>query len=188
MPKIRIMMKKLLFGATALLVMTSCSGNGSSDKSSDDATFRADSIAKVEAAKAAAEQARLDSLRTDSINKAEAESFYNSLPKLKKLATFDEKKVTKYLHSLGFNGTFKVEGMEEDWRANGIFTLERGERKCVVKAHISGYFEDYDITITGDAEAVDRYYKECKKVTRTSYGTPIETKLKDNTIAITTEV
>lgn len=62
-------MKKLLFGAAALLLMASCSGNGTAEKAKDDSASVADSIAKVEAAKGAAKQARLDSLRQDSIQK-----------------------------------------------------------------------------------------------------------------------
>ena len=63
-------MKKLLFGVAALLLMASCSGNGTTEKASDDSARIADSIAQVETAKAAAEQARLDSIRQDSINES----------------------------------------------------------------------------------------------------------------------
>lgn len=132
----------------------------------------------------AAEETRQDSIRQDSIAKAEAESFYNSLPDIKKLAVNDYKKETKYLHSLGFEGSFKERGIEEDWHADGTFTLENGERKCVVKAQIDGYYEEYNITITGDDEAKEIYYKETKKYTRTIYGSPIKTKLKGNTISV----
>ena len=177
-------MKKLLFGAAALLLMASCSGNRTTEKASDDSARTADSIAQVETAKAAAEQARLDSLRTDSIKHEEEKLFYNSLPNIKKLAVSDHKKVTKYLHSLGFKGAFKEKGMEEDWRADGTFTLEKGQRKCIVKAHIDGYYQDCSITITGDDEAKEKFYKEAKKITRTTYGSPIRTKLKGNTIVV----
>ena len=175
-------MKKLLFGAAALLLMASCSGNRTTEKASDDSARIADSIAQVETAKA--EQTRLDSIRTDSLKHEEEELFYNSLPNIKKLAVSDNKKETKYLHSLGFKGAFKEKGMEEDWRAEGTFTLEEGQRKCIVKAHIDGYYQDYSITITGDDEAKEKYYKETKKITRTTYGSPIRTKLKGNTIVV----
>lgn len=64
-------MKKLLLGGTVLLLMASCSGNGTSEKAQENAAHLADSIAQVEAAKAAAEQARQDSIRQDSLAKAE---------------------------------------------------------------------------------------------------------------------
>lgn len=69
-----ITMKKFLFGAAALLLMASCSGNGTSEKKTEDSTRIADSIAQVETtrqAEIAAEQARLDSIRQDSIAKVE---------------------------------------------------------------------------------------------------------------------
>ena len=184
-------MKKLLFGAAALLMMTSCSGNGGSDKANEESAQAGDSITQVEATQkaedatnVAAEQARLDSLRADSIQKAEAESFYNSLPDIKKLTIADHKKETNYLRSLGFKGSFKEKGMEEDWRADGTFTLEKGNRKCVVKAHVDGYYQDYNITITGDEDAKKMYYNKTKKITRTKYDSPIKTKLKGNTIVV----
>ena len=55
-------MKKLLLGAIALFLMASCSGNGTSEEAKEDSVRIADSIAQVEAAQAAAEQARLDSI------------------------------------------------------------------------------------------------------------------------------
>ena len=61
-------MKKLLLGATVLLLMAGCSGHGTAEKTKEDSTRIADSIAQVEAAN---EQARLDSLRQDSIAKVE---------------------------------------------------------------------------------------------------------------------
>lgn len=72
-------MKKLLFGISALLSLASCSGNGASEKAREDSTRIADSIAQVEAAKAAVEQARLDSIRQDSIAKAEVAAQYDDL-------------------------------------------------------------------------------------------------------------
>lgn len=59
-------MKKLLLGAAALFLMASCSGSGSTKNTNEESTRIADSIAQVEA-----EQARLDSIRQDSIAKAE---------------------------------------------------------------------------------------------------------------------
>lgn len=61
-------MKKLLFGIVFLLFMTSCHSNGDSEKAKEDSARIADSIALIEAA---VEQARQDSIRQDSIAKAE---------------------------------------------------------------------------------------------------------------------
>ena len=67
-------MRKLLFGLFAIFLMASCSGNSSSEKSREDTASIADSIAQVETAKAEVEQARLDSIRQDSIAKIEESS------------------------------------------------------------------------------------------------------------------
>lgn len=65
-------MRKLLFGAVALLLMASCAGNGGSEKAGTDSSQTTDSPVQTEvAAKAEAEQARQDSIRQDSITKAE---------------------------------------------------------------------------------------------------------------------
>ena len=86
-------MKKLLFFAMSLILMAGCSGNGASEKANEDSIRIADSIAKVEAAQAAAEQARLDSIRQDSINSIEIEKQYSNaltlnLDKRKKKETY----------------------------------------------------------------------------------------------------
>lgn len=72
-------MKKLLLGAAVLLLMVSCSENGTTEKTKEDSERIADSIAQVEAAKVAAEQARQDSIRQDSIAKAKSAAQYDGL-------------------------------------------------------------------------------------------------------------
>ena len=66
-------MKKLLFGVTALLLLGACSGSNSSKNENQESdsieTIGTDS--KTENAAPSQEQARLDSLRQDSIAKAE---------------------------------------------------------------------------------------------------------------------
>ena len=65
-------MKKLLFGVAAIMLMTSCAGNGASEKAREDSVRIADSIVQIETQQeSAAEQSRLDSIRQDSIAKAE---------------------------------------------------------------------------------------------------------------------
>lgn len=75
--KINNIIKNLLFGAATIMLMASCAGNGVSEKTKEDSIRIADSIAQVEAtrqaeeAAMAAEQARLDSIRRDSLAKEE---------------------------------------------------------------------------------------------------------------------
>ena len=49
-------MKKSLLGAAALLLMVSCSGNSTTEKTNEDSVDLSDSIAQVEAAKQAGHQ------------------------------------------------------------------------------------------------------------------------------------
>ena len=174
-------MKKFLIYAVGVLAFTACTTK-STEKSDTDSICKPDSMATVAPAEDTVDNVTLQQPVVN--KKTEGESFYISLPDIKKLAISDPKKESTYLHSLGFQGSFKEQGMEEDWQANGTFTLQEGQRKCVVKAHIDGYYQNYDITITGDDEAKEKYFNKTKKITRTKYGSPIKTKLKGNTIAV----
>ena len=98
-------MKKLLLGALALFLMASCSGNGSSEKEREDSIPKVDSLAQMEAtrqteetAQAAAELARIDSLRQDSINQEIKmrlkPTLFNDF--------FNEKRMKKNLRAIGF--------------------------------------------------------------------------------------
>ena len=87
-------MKKLLLGAAALLLMASCSGNGTSEKTNEDSARINDSISQVEANQAAAEQASVVSLRQDSIAKVEEPS--NTSAEYDELLDQYEKSVKSY--------------------------------------------------------------------------------------------
>ena len=69
-------MKKLLFGAAAIMLMISCSGNGTTEKTNEDSANIADSVAQIDTAKVKAEveKAYQDSIQQDSIAKAEAQT------------------------------------------------------------------------------------------------------------------
>lgn len=174
-------MKKLLFGAAAVLLMASCSGNGSAEKTEktgEDSARISDSIAQVEAAQAASEKAHQDSLRADSIQKAEADAFYNKLPDPKKIVW--DVNAGKYLKKLGFSGSSR--GDEES--AEGTYTLTDGDKTC--KVHYTTEFNigDTEVTITGDEEALNKFYKRASKM-KASYeegGTTVEKK--GNTVYI----
>ena len=71
-------MKKVLFGVVTLILMANCTGNSALEKAREDSARIADSIAQIEAirqaevaAQVAAVQARMDSIRQDSIAKEE---------------------------------------------------------------------------------------------------------------------
>ena len=68
-------MRKLLFGAVALLLMASCAGNGGSEKAGTDSSQTTDSPVQTEVAA----QAEADQARQDSITKAEKAAQYDEL-------------------------------------------------------------------------------------------------------------
>ena len=72
-------MRKILFGAFALFLMTSCTGNGTSEKINEDTARVTDSIAQIEATNAATEQAKQDSTPQNSSTKVEAAAEYDDL-------------------------------------------------------------------------------------------------------------
>ena len=140
-------MKKLLFGAVVLLLMVSCSGNGTTEKAQEDSKRLADSIAQV---KAAAEQARLDSIRQDSIQKAELEAFNINLfvspfkeegfqGKGMELKT--DKQISKALANLGFSEnksvrtrTEEICGSWETWKSTKYtYSKTIGDKTIIVE-------------------------------------------------------
>lgn len=174
-------MKKILFGAVAVLLVVSCSGNGNSERSREDSASMADSIAQVEDAKAAAEQARLDSIHQDSLRAdsiANAEAFYKKLPDPKKIVW--DANAGKYLKKLGFSGS--SHGDEEN--AEGTFILTEGNKTC--KVHFTTEFNvgDTEVTITGDEDALNKFYERASKMKATyeEGGTTVEKK--GNTVYI----
>lgn len=151
-------MKKLLYGAVALLLTASCAGN-KAEKENEESIRQADSIAAIEArqeAQAAAEQARLDSLRQDSIAKAEKASA--------NIPTFNEimncSNLAKMFKSHGFKTSVKkvyneaYETYDEDVTA----TYSEGNLYC--KYITDGYGLEY--TIKGNDELLDKFLKDAK--------------------------
>lgn len=182
-------MKKFSFIALCFLgisaIAVSCSGNSNSEKQREDSIRDADSIAAVEAAQAdalkAEQQAQLDSLRQDSIAKGESDDFFNSLPDPKKIVW--DMKAGKYLKSLGFEGSTKIINADEE-ESEGTYTLTKGDRSC--KVHFTTEFHEgvTKVTITGDDEALSKFYKKASKMKATyeEGGTTVEKK--GNTVII----
>ena len=130
-------MKKLLFFAMSLILMAGCSGNGASEKANEDSVRIADSIAKVEAAQAVAEQARLDSIAMDSIMQITIDDQYKNAITLN-----PGKKAVKQL----FEHTDKVIDWTLNLTNNTDITLSPQEYTIT-------YVEEYeDTTPYGDLE------------------------------------
>ena len=174
-------MKKILFGVAAVLLMASCSGKGDSEKASEDSARMADSIAQVEAVKAATEQARLDSIRQDSIRAdsiANAESFYKKLPDPKKIVW--DVNAGKYLKKLGFSGT----SHGDDVNTEGTFILTEGDKTCKVHYTTESNEGDTEVTITGDEDALNKFYKRASKMKATYEEGGKTVEKKGNTVYI----
>ena len=164
-----------------LCVATSCASKENTEKLREDSIRQADSIAAVEAALQAQEQARLDSIRQDSIAKAEVENFFKALPDPNKIVW--EMNAGKYLKSLGFEGSTKIINKDEE-ESEGTYTLTMGDRVC--KVHFTTTFNegDTEVKITGDEDALTKFYQKAAKMKATyeEGGTTVEKK--GNTVII----
>lgn len=189
--QIKIYMKKLLFGAAALILMASCSGNGtSSEKDTEDSTRIADSIAQVEAAKAAAEQARLDSIRQDSIKQdsvknEELKKFHAAIPNYKKF--FSEQgysSLSSYLKKLGYVGSTKEVPTMDGPKLKGNFKFNAGKKSIDIQYEQLMGRMSAKITFNGDQEALSKFYKDAKKLQGRADWWQCNVSQKGNTVII----
>ena len=181
-------MKKLLFGVAAILMMTGCSGNNdASQKTVEDSTPIADSITQVETQKVIAEQATPEAEPKDEVKKDE--EFAKVVKALERLPE-NKDKIGAYLKKLGFNGKKTTSKKIEDYLGDKIevevekyhYTLTMGDKSITYSLE----FEDTlafgssteKITIEGDEEALENYYRFAKKK-------DAEVKKKGNTVIIT---
>ena len=183
-------MKKitLLYSAVALLALASCGGGKSDEAAKADSARQADSIAAVqkaaEQAAQAAEQARQDSLRQDSIDKAQA--FTNALPDPQIMLKKTGKQRGSYLSSLGFKGSQKTtyDEMMGGEYSSGNYTFSVDGKTCTIK-----WDEDFNqttitVTINGDETALNAFYAKSKKVTNSGMESGCNTSKSGNTITI----
>lgn len=184
-------MKKILFGATALILMVSCSGNGTSyEKARQDSIRIADSIAQVEAAKAIAEQARQDSIRQDSIKRIE-----KAIASIPSFYEFEKNSHRgKFLKERGFNVTEKYvyEGgdLVDYYDVKATFQPTEGI-SCTFKNNMGGA-AGFSITIDGAPDVLNKIYEDAKSFVKTrnkqysSEGSEEcgEVSLKNNTVKV----
>lgn len=170
-------MRKFLFFAASLLLLAACGGKGSGDA---DSQALADSLAGVEAARAA-ELARLDSLRRDSVFKAESEIFIGLLPDAKALSMkeFDSGTLTPYLRTIGF-----TQSGQYAWE------LDTLGRKCLVSVSetnqaVEGPGLKFQVTITGDTAALNSYYRQALALQEDMFGSNYSVSLDENTVTTT---
>lgn len=166
-------MKKLLFGCVALLLVAGCSGNGNKQLEAPE-TITSDSISQMDAAAQQAEMARRDSIRRDSIIKAELEAFNINLF----VSSFKEegfsgrgmelksdKQISKALANLGFSESKSVRtrteeicGSYETWKSTKYtYSKSIGDKTIIVEN------EDEVEIIFPDSELKDRFMKSVSK-------------------------
>ena len=155
-------MKNLLFGAMALFLMASCSGNGSSEKAKEDSARIADSLSHVEAIKEAEEaiklaDAAIEQARLDSIEKVQLA--LNAIP------TFNEIVSSRNTEKLFKNKGFKVSVKQEYYEGDAEYyphvkaTYNPGNG---ISCKYSDWLLGFTITIKGAPELLDRFYADAQ--------------------------
>ena len=173
-------MKNLLGIITGLFLMASCSGNASSEKEREDSIPKVDSLAQMEAVRQAeevskaAEQARLDSIRQDSIKIID--KFHESLLKPSDVflknhsednSVKESKEIIKVLDSKGYKLLTKKLNfpVETDW--GGDMTASYWKYRLEIENPYSNkkyncevyigevYGNDLEITFNSEKEAID---------------------------------
>ena len=153
-------MKKVLLLVLPILVMASC-GNREAEKAAEDSA-KADSVGTEQVADPAAVQAEASAAAEAEAElkaKEESEAFAKVVPNPKKLSwgDFSAGNCAKYLKSLGY----KSAGHDK-WK------ITKGDKTCTVSIKFVDSATDgpgmyFTVTITGDEEALNAYYKKAKK-------------------------
>lgn len=175
-------MKKILFGTACLLLMANCNSNNTSEKAHEDSAVFDDSTTQIVTTDTAAPQATQESIQMEPVQQESAqeqsaqnsEEFAKVVKALEKLPT-DKNKIEKYLKGLGFKGSKKISKRTEDNMGAQMeievekyhYTLTMGDKSIT-------YTLDYEdslsygsstqkITIIGDEDALNNFYKSAKK-------------------------
>ena len=181
-------MKKLLFGVISILLLASCSGNNdASQKVGENSDRTSDSIAQVDTQKVIAEQTTPVADPQDDVQKDE--EFAKVVKALERMPE-NKDKIGAYLKNLGFNGKKTTSKEVEDYLGDKIevevekyhYTLTMGDKSITYSLEyedtLSFGSSTEKITIEGDEEALENYYRFAKKK-------DAEVKKKGNTVIIT---
>ena len=161
-------MKKLLLFAVAAFLLASCGGS-KTDKPVD---LSEDSPATVTTGDSnetpetpAAESAVADTTAkpTPVVEEKKAkpveDSFAKKIPNPDKI--FWEENCGKYLKSLGFTGSLQPSD-DDNYDHAGSYTLSMGNKKCTVQFECGFNIAYVKVTIIGDNEALNSFYKKAK--------------------------
>lgn len=167
-------MRKILPFALALAVMAGCAnkgGEGSADSATDTVltdTVSRDTLAVSDTLDPAA----------DSLAQAQAEAFLEKIPDPRGLCYMEltAGTIDKYLPTLGY----KVAGKNK-WE------LKAGPRTCTVEQKDTYFEKDgkalvFEVTVTGDDEALNTYYERAKNLEDTEFGVNYSVEKVGNTV------
>lgn len=155
-------MKKLFILPFAICLLTSC---GAKTDSAETTEAENDTLA------ATAQQPVVEETIVEEVAEEPVDTFANSIPAAKSLLK-ENKKVDAYLKSLGYEGSYrKIKGVENNYASGttGSYTLEVNGKTCKVvwyegESADSGCYDfTTEVTITGDADALAKFYKDAKK-------------------------
>lgn len=186
-------MKKLLFGAAVLFLMTGCSGNGASEKANEDPSPNPDTIVQEETAIDTAKQENygIQNEKQDTLQNSQddlkqineendSKKILAALPDPKRLLR--EPNPSKYLRSLGFKGSYKTEPTVDGDRYVGKYSFEAGNKSITVRWENLMGSDEWDVTIMNDDKALEDYYSKAKKQQGRGEYWEIVVKKKGNTV------
>ena len=149
------MKKGLLFGITALALLAGCKGNGNTDSAKEDSSA-------VETVAPTADNGKMESAPQEDNGQ-----FMKAVPEPKKLYIGESgnsvDKIVRYLKSLGYKGSKKNVSTLDGDKTVCNYTYKQGDKSISVNYTVLMGTENITVTIKGDDEALEEYYKRAKK-------------------------
>lgn len=178
-------MKKVLFGAAALLLMASCSGNGE-EKSATDTSAVTDTAIQTDNG---VQNEKTDALKNSEADLKQADDGNDSkailaaLPDPKRL--LKEGDPAKYLKSLGFKGSQKEKTNEfGETTLVGKYSFNAGNKSISIRWENLMGTDEWDVTIKDDDQALEEFYSKAKKQQGKGTYWEIKVKKSGNTVKI----
>lgn len=188
-------MKKLLLFAFAAFLLASCGGSKtdkaiilSEESAATETTVDSNEtpekpVAESAVADTTAKPAPVIEAVEEEKAKPAEDSFAKKIPNPEKI--FWKGNCGKYLKSLGFIGSTKPnysDDYEDEY--SGSYTLSMGNKKCTVRFECDMHFANVKVTIIGDNEALNSFYKKAKKLESSGFESGTNVTKSGNTVTI----
>ena len=183
-------MKKLLLFAVAAFLLTSCGGSKtdkpvdlSEDSPATVTTGDSNETPEIPAAESAVADTTAKPTPVVEEKKAKPveDSFTKKLPNPNKI--FWNEECGKYLKSLGFTGSTQYSDYG-DYNHSGSYTLSMGNKKCTVRFECGSNLAYVKVTIMGDNEALNSFYKKAKRLESSGFESGTDVTKSGNTVTI----